>query len=119
MIVLRILLIIISGRALLIPLKKLSTILRILLDHDLFVLRRGHCKYMKTKIINIQLAVETDNNTCRIKNILLQQVQHIHRKLLMRDAHYVVIDTLETRVSVDTNAQVNIYKNVSLYSVTH
>ena len=37
----------------------------------------------------------------------------------MRDAHYVVIDTLETRVSVDTNAQVNIYKNVSFYSVTH
>ena len=74
---------------------------------------------MKTKIINIQRAVETDNNTCRIKTILLQQVQHIHRKLLMRDAHYVVIDTLETRVSVDTNAQVNIYKNVSFYSVTH
>ena len=74
---------------------------------------------MKTKIINIQPAVETDSNTCRIKNILLQQVQHIHRKLLMRDAHHVVIDTLETRVSVDTNAQVNIYKNVSLYSVTH
>ena len=74
---------------------------------------------MKTKIINIQLAVETDNNTCRIKNILLQQVQHIHRKLLMRDAHYVVIDTLETRVSVDTNAQVNIYIKTYLFTVLH
>ena len=37
----------------------------------------------------------------------------------MRDAHYVVIDTLETRVSVDTNVQVNIYKNASFYNVTH